>query len=154
MTQVLKDINSSYFYKTYFGHNLIINKNGPKLDANISKLVNKIVGQHRFKELAITKRFLNAVNLYFNKKEINIHINKVLSVSHLCNSTNGIFYQIRGNPKINGTYGPIDFVEYLLPLCDHSSHIQIRNEYKQKIINILKKYNITNPNLIDDITKL
>lgn len=153
MTQLLKQYTSTFFESKYLDHKIVVNKT-KKTDVNYSKLVNKILGHHRFKELVLTRSFLNSINLYFELKKIDIHINKVLSVSHFCNLTNNIFYQVKGNAKINGTYGPIDFIDYILNICDKSTCFKIKENYKTNVINLLKKYNINNNSLFIDISKL
>ena len=85
MTQILKDIYSTYFITTYLGHHIVVNKHDSKTDVNLSKLVNKILGHYRFKELALTKQFLKIVNSYFKKKHINIHIKFCSTGKLICN---------------------------------------------------------------------
>lgn len=153
MTQILKYFNLTFFESTYLGHKIVINRTN-KTDVNYSKLVNKILGPYRFKEVILTRQFIKTINTYFTNKKIDNHINKILSVSHLCNLTNNMFYQVKGNYKINGTYGPIEFIDYILNLCDNSNHLKLKDDYKTKILNILKKYNINDENLINDILSL
>ena len=149
MTQIFKSFESNFFEHTYNGHKIIIHKVRDQQNINYTKLVNSILGPCSFKELAVTKRFIKCINA-----GLKLNIIKVLSVSHLTNLTDGVIYQVKGNAKINGTYGPFKLIDYILNLCDSTSHDKLKNSYQLKINNILKKYDINNQDLIKEINEV
>lgn len=146
MTQIFKSFETNFFKDEYNGHKIVIHKVDNKQNINYTKLVNSILGPCSFKELVRTKRFIKCINT-----GLKLNIIKVFSLSHLTNLTNGLIYQVKGNAKINGTYGPFELIEYILNLCDITNHDKLKNIYQSKINDILKKYNINNPELIKEI---
>lgn len=149
MTQIFKSFETNFFEDEYNGHKIVIHKVGNNQNINYTKLVNSILGPCSFKELARTKRFIKCINT-----GLKLNITKIFSLSNLTNLTNGLIYQVKGNSKINGTYGPFKLIDYILNLCDITNHDKFKSIYQSKINDILKKYNINNLELIKEINNV
>ena len=103
-----------------------------KFDINYSKLV-RLLYEEECKELNQTKSeqylgkvfsdfigtkgFIRHIINYFEIHNIEHDLNKnekFTSIQNLCERTNGLFYQEKGYAKIQGTYGPYEFVDIIL----------------------------------------
>ena len=149
MTQIFKSFETNFFEDEYNGHKIVIHKVGNNQNINYTKLVNSILGPGSFKEFARTKRFIKCINA-----GLKLNITRSFSLSHLTNLTNGLIYQVKGNAKINGTYGPFKLIDYILNLCDSLNYDKLKSSYQSKINDILKKYNVSNPELIKEINNV
>lgn len=84
---------------------------------NNDKIVNKKHKTTLFRDYIKTDKFIHHVICYLNSHNIKYNLikeNKFVSIIELCNKTNNLFYQEKGHAKIQGTYGPSDFINYIL----------------------------------------
>ena len=133
--QIQKQHITDQFYEYYIYDFPIIVKeiSENRFDVNYSKLVgllyeekcrrcNKVINENTLRSSFInyinTEKFIFCVNNYLKTKNINIILNnneKITSVPDLCEKTNGLFYQEKNVAnEVKGTYGPHDFIDYIL----------------------------------------
>ena len=85
---------------------------------------------HCFRNIIVSKQFLEDLKIYCRNKTI--EFTREISfenINELVNETNFFFKVSRGNNTIQGTYGPIDFIDIIL--------FNLSSEYKQEVHNLM-----------------
>ena len=152
--QIQKEYITNQFYEYYiYDFPMTVKEiSENKFDVNYSKLVellyeekckryNKPVNEgtkkHIFKNYIITENFMNRIIYYMKTHNIKHNLNndyKFTSIPDLCEKTNGLFYQEKYvDNKVKGTYGPYDFINYILIDFKFEIIFEYINELKQDI---------------------
>ena len=158
MAFVKSHITGKFYSYTIRGKEMVVEEQeNSKFHINYSKLINEITGNFRsFGKTITTEMFAKHVALFIESNDLikDYEYSEFNNVEDLCNKTNNLFYQRKGYHKIQGTYGPYEFVDILLMAHDYKYAVQVHKLFHEIDVKATHKHNTFDEQLEEELDDL